>query len=96
LLKAPFILSGILEVRMKEGIQCMSEGLMIALITMGGSGIGSLCGIIISNKLTTYRLEQLEKKVDKHNSVVERTFKLEERVALSEKDMEVANHRIKD
>lgn len=55
----------------------MPEGVLIALITLGGSGIGSLCGVIVSNKLTTYRLEQLEKKVDKHNSVIERTFVLE-------------------
>ena len=74
----------------------MPEGVVIAVITLGGSGIGSLCGIIISNRLTTYRLEQLENKVDKHNGVIERTFKLEERIALSERDMEVANHRIKD
>ncbi len=67
----------------------MSEAVIIALITLGGSGIGSLGGIIISGRLTTYRLEQLEKKVDKHNSVIERTFVLEEQ-------MKVANHRIAD
>ena len=43
----------------------------------------------ISNKLSVYRIEQLEKKVDKHNSVVERTFKLEGR-------MEEAEHDIRD
>ena len=67
----------------------MSEAVVIALITLGGSGIGSLCGIIISSKLTTYRIEQLEKKVDKHNTVIERTYILEEQ-------MKVANHRIAD
>ena len=50
----------------------------------------------MSSKLTTYRLEQLEKKVDKHNTVIERTFKLEERMSLNEKDVRVANHRIED
>lgn len=74
----------------------MSDGVIIALITLGGSGLGSLCGIIISSRLTTYRLEQLEKKVDKHNTVIERTFKLEERMSLNEKDIRVANHRIED
>ena len=43
-----------------------------------------------------YRLEQLEKKVDKHNGLIERTYKPEERVALNERDMKVANHRIDD
>lgn len=74
----------------------MSDGIVIALITLLGSGLGSLGGVIISNKLTTYRLEQLEKKVDKHNHVVERTYKIEERLALNEKDIVVANHRISD
>ena len=41
-------------------------------------------------------LELLEKKVDKHNSVVERTFKLEEQAAVFEEKIKVANHRIED
>ena len=55
----------------------MSDNILVAIITLGGSGLGSLVGIIVSSKLTTYRLEQLEKKVDRHNSVIERTFILE-------------------
>mgnify|MGYP006934682309 CR=1 FL=1 len=56
---------------------------VVALITLVGSGVGSLAGVIVSAKLTTYRLEQLEKKVDKHNTVIERTYKLEEIEACS-------------
>lgn len=74
----------------------MSEAVIIAIITLGGSGIGSLCGIVISSRLTTYRLEQLEKKVDKHNTVIERTFKLEERCTVQDEQIKVANNRIKD
>jgi uncharacterized coiled-coil protein SlyX len=74
----------------------MSEGIVITLITLGGSAFGSLCGIIVSSRLTTYRIEQLEKKVDKHNTVIERTYKLEERCALQEEQIKVANHRIDD
>lgn len=55
----------------------MKEAVIVALIGLGGSGIGSLCGVIVSSRLTNYRLEQLEKKVDKHNTVIERTFILE-------------------
>lgn len=55
----------------------MSDAVLIALITLCGSGLGSLCGIMISNRLTNYRIEQLEKKVDKHNTIIERTFILE-------------------
>ena len=67
----------------------MADAVIVALIGLGGSGLGSLCGVIVSSKLTTYRMEQLEKKVDKHNTVIERTFVLEEQ-------MKVANHRISD
>ena len=74
----------------------MSEGIVIALITLGGSGFGSLLGVLVSSKLTAYRLEQLEKKVDKHNTVIERTFKLEEKCTLYEERFKVANHRIDD
>ena len=48
------------------------------------------------NALQTYRLEQLEKKVDKHNTVIERTFKLEEAQAVLTEQIKVANHRIED
>ncbi|NLM84914.1 MAG: hypothetical protein GX189_09485 [Clostridiales bacterium] len=51
----------------------------VALIALCGTVIGSFSGIIVSNKLVNYRLEQLEKKVEKHNSVLERLFKLERR-----------------
>jgi len=67
----------------------MTENITIALITLLGSGVGSLIGILASAKLTNYRIEQLEKKVDKHNTIIERTCLLEEQ-------MKVANHRIKD
>lgn len=67
----------------------MPTEIMVALIGLAGSGGGTLVGILVSAKLTNYRLEQLEKKVDKHNTVIERTFILEEQ-------MKVANHRISD
>ena len=74
----------------------MSEGIIIAFITLGGSGLGSLVGIIVSSRLTSYRLEQLEKKVDKHNTVIERTFAVEKRLEVHEERIKVANNRIDD
>lgn len=65
------------------------ESILVALIGLAGSGIGSILGVLASSKLTHYRLEQLEKQVAKHNSLIERTYLLEER-------MKVANHRIDD
>ena len=73
----------------------MSE-IIVALIGLGGSAVGSFCGILINSKLTQYRLSQLEKKVEKHNSVIERTFKLEDQNRLWEEKFKVVNHRIED
>ncbi len=74
----------------------MSENVTIAVITLIGSGLGSLVGILASAKLTNYRIEQLEKKVDKHNTVIDRTYKLEQDFCLIDEKMRVANHRIGD
>lgn len=46
--------------------------------------------------LITYKLDELTKRVDKHNNVVERTYKLEELTAVQEEQIKVANHRIED
>ena len=74
----------------------MTENITRALITLVGSGLGSLVGVLASAKLTNYRIEQLEKKVDKHNSVIDRTYKLEQDFCLIDEKMRVANHRIDD
>lgn len=55
----------------------MSETVIVSLISLIGTLGGTFGGILVSNKLTNYRLEQLEKKVAEHNSLVERTYKLE-------------------
>ena len=62
--------------------------------------VGTIVGSYFSNRknsiLIAYRLEQLENKVNQHNQVIERTYKLEEATALQEKDLRVLNHRISD
>lgn len=55
----------------------MSETVIVSLISLVGTLGGTLGGILVSNKLTNYRLEQLEKKVNEHNSLVKRTYELE-------------------
>ena len=74
----------------------MQTEVVVALVGLAGSAIGSLAGVVASAKLTAYRIEQLEKKVDKHNTVIERTYKLEETQAVMEEQIKVANHRIAD
>ena len=71
-----------------------------AIIVAGFSLLGTLAGAYFSNKksaaLISYRLEQLEQKVAKHNSLVERMYNLEKREDVIEEKMRVANHRIAD
>ena len=55
--------------------------LAVAGMSLIGTLAGTFGGILVSNKLTTYRIEQLEQKVAAHNSLVERTYKLEGREA---------------
>lgn len=74
----------------------MPTEVLVALIGLGGSAIGTFAGVFASAKLTAYRIEQLEKKVDKHNTVIERTYKLEETQAVIQEQIKVANHRITD
>ena len=76
------------------------EGIIVALIGLAGSAIGSILGVLASAKLTNYRLEQLEKSVERRaqdlEDLIERTYKLEERTELQEEKIRVANHRIED
>jgi len=61
--------------------------LAVAGMSLLGTLAGTFGGILVSNKLTTYRIEQLEKKVAAHNNVVERTYKLEGRMQEAEHDI---------
>lgn len=70
----------------------MTEAMIIAIIGFLGAVVGSGLGIIASAKLTNYRLEQLEKKVNLHNNVIERMYKLEQREALLEQHVEDLHH----
>lgn len=63
----------------------MTDIVIVAIISLLGTLLGSFGG----TQLVKYRIEQLEKKVEKHNSIVEKTYILEEKV-------KVANHRIED
>ncbi len=65
----------------------MSAEIFVAVLSLAGTLAGSLCGILAANRMTVYRIEQLEKKVDKHNSVVERTCRLEGRMTEAEHDI---------
>lgn len=74
----------------------MSETVIVALLSLIGTLGGTLGGILATSKLSNYRIEQLEKKVDKHNNLIERMFKAEESINLLDEKIKVANYRIGD
>lgn len=55
----------------------MSAEVVVALVSLVGTIAGSLCGVLASSRLTTYRIQELEEKVDKHNNLVERMYAAE-------------------
>ena len=67
----------------------MTEAIIVAILGFAGTLVGSLLGVVAAQKLTQYRLSQLEDKVNRHNNLIERTFKLEGR-------MDEAEHDIRD
>ena len=74
----------------------MSETIIVGILSLIGTLIGSLSGILAANKLVVYRIEQLEKKVEKHNNVLERVYVLEKDDAVIKEDLKVVNHKIED
>lgn len=63
----------------------MTEAIIVAVFSLAGNLLGVLAGL----RLMTYRIEQLEKKVDKHNGFAERMPVVEEQI-------KVINHRLED
>ena len=72
------------------------ETVIVAALSLAGTLAGAYLANRRSSALIAYRLEQLEQKVSKHNNLVERTYALEEAVALMDELVRVANHRIAD
>ena len=60
----------------------MTEAVVVAAMSLLGTLLGSLAGVVTNSKLVNYRLEQLERKVQAHNNLIERTFQLEAAQAL--------------
>ena len=67
----------------------MNDTVIVGILALIGTLAGTFGGILTANKLTTYRIERLEEKVNKHNNLIERTYELEGR-------MNEAEHDIKD
>ncbi len=74
----------------------MNENVIVAVLAL----VGTLAGAYLANRkssaLIAYRLEELEKRVQAHNNLVERTYHLEEKTEIQEEKLRVINHRIED
>lgn len=70
----------------------MTGEIIVGILSLIGTLAGSYGGI----RLMSYRIEQLEKKMEKYNNVIERTYKLEEKTTLQDEQIKVANKRISD
>ncbi len=74
----------------------MSTEIVVGVLALAGTCLGTFGGIFAANKLVVYRIEQLEKKVEKHNNLIDRTYCIEKELALHTEEIKVANHRIAD
>lgn len=74
----------------------MNEAVLVAIISLIGTLGGSFGGILTAGKLTNYRIEQLEKRVEAHNNLVTRMYAVEKHEEVIDEKIEVANHRIAD
>lgn len=66
----------------------MAETVIVAILSLIGTLAGTFGGILTANRLTNYRIEQLEKKVEKHNNVIERVYNLEKQEAVMEEEID--------
>lgn len=74
----------------------MSETIIVALLSLFGTILGTFGGILTTNKLISYKIEQLEKKVEKHNQVIERVYELEKHEAVVDTEIKSISHQIEE
>ena len=74
----------------------MTEGIMIAIITGGLAVLSNVIIVVVNNSKTLYRIEQLEKKVEKHNNFIERVYECERVLDVHAEKLKVADHRLED
>ena len=74
----------------------MNENVIVAVLALMGTLAGAYLANRKSSALIAYRLEELEKRVQAHNNLVERTYHLEEKTEVQEEKLRVINHRVED
>lgn len=73
----------------------MNDTIIVALISGIGTAAGAIVSVLTANRLSNYKIERLEEEVKKHNQIIERTFKLEERTSVLENEVDGIKERIK-
>lgn len=62
----------------------MTDTIIVGIFSLFGSMFATVAGIFINNKLTIYRIDKLEEHVNKHNNLIDRMYKVENRVTVLE------------
>ena len=72
----------------------MSDAIIVAILSLTGTAIGSVVSVLTANRLTNYKIDELKKTVEKHNSLIDRTYRLEESVTLVNEKLDTLDHRV--
>lgn len=72
----------------------MSDAIIVAVLSLVGTAIGSVVSVLTANRLTNYKIDELKKTVEKHNSLIDRTYRLEESVTLVNEKLDTLDHRV--
>jgi len=72
----------------------MSDAIIVAVLSLVGTAIGSVVSVLTANRLTNYKIDELKKTVEKHNSLIDRTYKLERDVTLVNEKLDVLDRRV--
>lgn len=74
----------------------MGNDVLVAIISFAGTAVGSIVAVVTANSLTNFKIEELKKQVEKHNTIVDRVYKLEAADQVRTEEIKVINHRIED
>ena len=74
----------------------MNSEILVALISFAGTAVGSIVAVVTANSLTNFKIEELKKQVEKHNTIVDRVYKLEASDQVRTEEIKVINHRIEN
>lgn len=72
----------------------MSDAIIVAILSLVGTAIGSIVSVLTANRLTNYKIDELRKVVEKHNGLIDRTYKLESDLTLVNEKLDVLDHRV--